>query len=270
MQPEVSTARLFGEEGHGVRLVVSGTVAEIVLARPAKLNALNLPMLDALDGAISALAAEPGVRVAILSGEGRGFCAGGDILAWGHMEPLGFAQGWVRRGHAIFDRLARLPVPLIALLDGHALGGGLELAACADFRVAEEQVKFGFPESSIGVVPGWSGTQRAARRFGIRIVRRMALGGEVLTAREALGEGLADRLAPTGEGRNVALAWARSIAARAPTATQAVKLLLNMAEGEEREGAAEALASAFVATTADRHEGVASFREKRPAAFPGR
>ena len=98
----------------------------------------------------------------------------------------------------------------------------------------------------------------------------MALGGEVLTAREALGEGLADRLAPTGEGRNVALAWARSIAARAPTATQAVKLLLNMAEGEEREGAAEALASAFVATTADRHEGVASFREKRPAAFPGR
>ena len=96
------------------------------------------------------------------------------------MSAADFQVQWVRYGHRVFDRLARLRQPTIAVLSGHALGGGLELAAACDFRIAETQVKLGFPETSIGVVPGWSGTQRAVRRFGAQAVRRMALGGECL------------------------------------------------------------------------------------------
>ena len=106
----------------------------------------------------------------------------------------------MRYGHRVFDRLARLRQPTIAVLSGHALGGGLELAAACDFRVAEAQVKLGFPETSIGVVPGWSGTQRAVRRFGAQAVRRMALGGEILLAAEALALGIVDRVVETGNG----------------------------------------------------------------------
>nr|WP_245413592.1 enoyl-CoA hydratase/isomerase family protein [Mangrovicella endophytica] len=261
--------RLFGIEGHGVRVEADGHVARLVLARPAKLNALDLDMLAALDAALDAIDAEAALAAMLILGEGRGFCAGGDITAWSGMTPAAFAEDWVRRGHRVFDRLARSRLPTIAVLDGHALGGGLEFAACADFRVAERHIKVGLPETSIGVVPGWSGTQRAVRRFGAQIVRRMAIGGDVLTADEALAAGLVDRVVDTGSGAVAATQWAERIAARSPAATRVAKALLSIAEGEETAGAAEALASAFIATTADCAEGVESFRAKRPPAFTG-
>ena len=139
-------------------------------------------MLRALETALDAAEDADGVRAVLLCGEGKGFCAGGDVEAWSAMSAADFQVKWVRYGHRVFDRLARLRQPTIAVLSGHALGGGLELAAACDFRVAETQVKLGFPETSIGVVPGWSGTQRAVRRFGAQTVRRMALGGEILLA----------------------------------------------------------------------------------------
>src|SRR5690606_40823376 len=152
------------------------------------------------------------VRVVLLAGEGKGFCAGGDVEAWSALSAADFQHRWVRYGHRVFDRLARLRQPTIAVLSGHALGGGLELAAACDFRVAERQVKLGLPETSIGVVPGWSATQRAVRRFGAQAVRRMALGGEIFTAPEALPLGIAGRVVETGQ-------------ARAATTTRARKLL---------------------------------------------
>ena len=135
-----------------------------------------------------------------MTGTGRSFCAGGDITAWSGRSPAEFARHWVRDGHEAFDRLARLRQPVIAVLNGPALGGGLELAACADYRIAEEHVTFGQPETGLGIIAGWSGTQRATRRFGAGIVRRMALFGEVLDARSALAEGLADKVVATGTG----------------------------------------------------------------------
>lgn len=244
-----------------------GAVGIVTLRRPEKFNALDIPMLRALEAALDAAEEAEGVRAVLVCGEGKGFCAGGDIEAWSKLSAADFQVNWVRYGHRVFDRLARLRQPTIAVLSGHALGGGLELAAACDFRVAETQIKLGFPETSIGVVPGWSGTQRAVRRFGAQAVRRMALGGEILLAPEALSLGIVDRLVETGAAFAQAKAWAEKIAERGPLATEAAKLMIAVAEGEESAASTEALASGFIALTGDLKEGVGAFREKRKSAF---
>ena len=244
-----------------------GAVGIVTLRRPQKFNALDIPMLGALEAALDAAEEAGSVRAVLVCGEGKGFCAGGDVEAWSAMSAADFQVKWVRYGHRVFDRLARLRQPTIAVLAGHALGGGLELAAACDFRVAEVQVKLGFPETSIGVVPGWSGTQRAVRRFGAQTVRRLALGGEILLAPEALSLGVVDRVVETGRALAEAKAWAEKIAERGPLATEAAKLMIAVAEGEESAASAEALASGFIALTGDLREGVGAFREKRKPAF---
>jgi enoyl-CoA hydratase/carnithine racemase len=173
----------------------------------------------------------------------------------------------VRDGHAAFDALARLRQPVIAVLDGHALGGGLELAACADLRITEAHVRIGQPETGLGIIPGWSGTQRAVRRFGAQVVRRMAVMGEVFSAAEALALGIVDRVVPTGEGMAAAEAAAARVLMRGPRATELVKMMIAAAEGEERERVIEALAGALAAGSDDLREGLAAFREKRAARF---
>jgi enoyl-CoA hydratase len=256
--------------GPGVRFLVEAGVARITLARPEKLNALDMGMIEALAAAADAIEADRDVRVAILAGEGKAFCAGGDIAAWGGLEPLDMWRRWVRAGHRAFDRLARLRVPMVAVLSGHALGGGLELAATADIRVAEAQAKLGLPETGIGMVPGWSGTQRLVRRFGARTVRRLALTGAIVEAAQAERLGLIDEVVARGEGMTRALALADVIAARGPVAVAVAKELINSAEGEETAAAVEAIAGALTAYTDDLKEGVAGFREKRAPRFANR
>jgi len=244
-----------------------GAIGIVTLRRPEKFNALDISMLRALEAALDAAEDAEGVRVVLICGEGKGFCAGGDVEAWSALSAADFQVKWVRYGHRVFGRLARLRQPTIAVLSGHALGGGLELAAACDFRVAEAQVKLGFPETSIGVVPGWSGTQRAVRRYGAQAVRRMAIGGEILLAPEALSLGVVDRVVETGKAFAEAKVWAEKVAERGPLATEATKLMIAVAEGEESAASAEALASGFIALTSDLKEGVGAFRDKRKAAF---
>ncbi|MER8544683.1 enoyl-CoA hydratase/isomerase family protein [Mesorhizobium sp. M0684] len=250
-----------------VTFETDGPIGIVTLRRPEKFNALDIPMLRALEAALDEAETATDVRVVLICGEGKGFCAGGDVEAWAEMSAVDFQVQWVRYGHRVFDRLARLRQPTIAVLAGHALGGGLELAAAADFRVAETQVKLGFPETSIGVVPGWSGTQRAVRRFGAQAVRRMALGGEVFLATEALALGIVDRVVETGKAFAEAKAWAGKIAERGPLATEAAKLMIAIAEGEESAAATEALASGFIALTSDLRTGVDAFNAKQKPAF---
>ncbi len=244
-----------------------GAIGIVTLRRPEKFNALDIPMLRALETALDAAELATDVRVVLVRGEGKGFCAGGDIEAWAAMAAADFQHQWVRYGHRVFDRLARLRQPTVAVLSGHALGGGLELAAACDLRVAERQIKLGFPETSIGVVPGWSGTQRAVRRFGAQAVRRMALGGEVFAAPEALTLGIVDRVVETGAALEESKAWAQKIAARGPLATEATKLMIAVAEGEEGASSTEALASGFIALTGDLKAGAEAFRTKRTPEF---
>lgn len=252
-----------------VRVDVDGHIAVMTVSRPEKLNALDLDMLKALGTAADAVEANPDVRVAILTGEGRGFSAGGDIKAWGGMRPEEFGHAWVRHGHRVFERLATLRVPLIAALNGHALGGGLELAGVADIRIAEEHIKIGLPETGLGMVPGWSGTQRLVKRFGAQVVRRMALGGEIFTAEEARLLGVVDAVTSSGNGVDAAKEYAKRVAARGPVALEIVKLMIATANGEDNGTAVEALGAILVAKTGDLKEGVAAFSEKRPARFKG-
>jgi len=254
-----------------VRLAVAGAVARLTLARPEKLNALTPDMIDALERAVEVLEGDGEVRAVIMTGAGeRAFCVGADIGAWSALEPLDMWRRWVREGHRVFDRIARLRQPVIAVLNGHALGGGLELAMTADLRVVEAQAKIGLPEAGIGTIPGWSGTQRLVRRIGPQAAKRLALTGEAIVAAEALRLGLADDMTEAGKGLDRAHEWAASIASRAPVSVQLAKQLVNMAEGEETGGAAEAIAGALAAYTEDGREGVRSFREKRPPNFRNR
>lgn len=253
-----------------LQLEKDGAVATLTVAREDKLNALDAAMVDALGDLCRTIERDRDIRVVILTGAGgKAFSAGGDIEAWSGETPAAFGRHWVREGHAAFDALARLAQPVIAVLNGHALGGGLEVAACADYRIAEAHARVGQPESGLGIIPGWSGTQRAVRRFGAGNVRAMALFGVVWTADEALARGVVDQVVPTGEGLAAGRALAERVLKRGPFATEATKMLINAAEGEERERVLEALAGIAAAGSADLAEGVAAFREKRAPKYGG-
>ena len=251
-----------------IKLAFEGHIATITIARPEKLNALDYEMVLALERAAHLIETAKDIRAAIITGAGeKSFCAGGDIEAWSSWSPEEFGLAWVRHGHRAFDALARLRQPLIAALNGHTLGGGLELAACADLRIAEEHVKFGQPETGLGVIPGWSGTQRTVRRFGAQTVRRMAVFGEIFTAEQGLALGLADSVVQRGNALTAARAAAARVLERGPLATQATKLLVNAAEGEESERVLESLAGLAAAASPELKTGVAAFREKRKPKF---
>ena len=253
-----------------VELTFEGPLARIALKRAEKLNALDRAMINALAEAARAIDDRSETRVAILYGEGIAFCAGGDIAGWSGLQALDMWRDWTRAGHRAFEALARLRTPLISVLTGHAFGGGLELAAAADFRIAESGIKLGMPESGLGMAPGWSGTQRLVRRFGPSAVRRMALAGRMFTAEEGLTLGLVDEVTAPGEGLALGHAMAADIARRGPIAVQIVKAMINAAEGEDRDAPIEGLAGAVTATTQDLAEGVAAFRAKRAPSFVGR
>jgi enoyl-CoA hydratase len=252
-----------------VRVEIEGGVAVMTVSRPEKVNAFDLDMLKALAAACDRVEGDATVRVAILTGEGKAFSAGGDIKAWAGMKPEEFGHQWVRFGHRVFERLATLRMPLIAALNGHALGGGLELAACADIRIAESQIRIGLPEAGLGMVPGWSGTQRLVKRFGAQVVRRMVLGGEMFSAEEGRANGLVDAVVETGTVVQEAKAYAARVATRGPAALEISKLMIAVANGEDNGAAVEALGSILAAKTGDLKEGVAAFSEKRQATFKG-
>lgn len=254
-----------------VDLIVENAIATITLRRPKKLNALTTDMLAELEASVARLERDGDVRVVLLTGEGdKAFCAGADISEWGALEALEFGRHWIFEGHRIFDRIARLRQPVIAVLNGITLGGGLELAATADLRIAEEHVRVGLPEARIGIIPGWSGTQRLVRRVGPSTVKRLIFTGEPVDATEALRLGLVDFVVAKNEGLAKAREIALTIAQRAPVALLVAKQLVNIAEGEEGPAAIEALAGAFAATTMDAKEGVDAFRGKRTPKFHGR
>lgn len=252
-----------------VKIDIDGPIAVMTVSRPERLNALDIDMLKALGVACDEVEANLDIRVAIITGEGKAFSAGGDIKAWGGMSPQEFGHGWVRFGHRVFERLASLRMPVIAALNGHALGGGLELAACADIRIAESQIRIGLPETGLGMVPGWSGTQRLVRRFGPQIVRRMVLGGEMFAADQALAHGLVDAVFDTGSSLAEAKTYAARIADRGPAALEISKLMIAVANGEDNGSGVETLGSMLVSKTGDLKEGVAAFTQKRTATFKG-
>lgn len=253
----------------GVVLEISGGVALLTLDNAAKLNALTVPMLEALEAHLIAIEQDTEVRVVIVTGAGeKAFCCGADIAAWGKLSPTEFARHWVRDGHRVFDRLARLSKPTIAAVNGHAFGGGLELATACDIRVMSPRATLALPEARVGIVPGWSGTQRMMRLIPEPVVKEMALFGRRIGAERAVALGYAASVAEDalGEAREIAT----EINALSPRATEVAKAMIHAAVDEDRGAMVEALGAAAIGASEDRIEGVAAFLEKRPATFTGR
>jgi enoyl-CoA hydratase/carnithine racemase len=251
-----------------VLFTVENRIATLTLDNPAKLNALTPDMLSELSRLCDVIEADASILGVILAASpARAFCAGADINAWSDVPPQEFSRHWVRGGHRVVDRLARLSKPSIAAISGHAFGGGLELAAACDIRVIAPAATLALPEAGVGIVPGWSGTQRLARLFPEPVLREMVLFGRRLSAERALALGFVAEIAD--EPLAAAQAIAAGLAATSPCAVEIAKYMINAAVGEDQAAMIEALGSGMIAATADKAEGVAAFRAKRKPQFPG-
>jgi enoyl-CoA hydratase len=250
-----------------VHLLISGDVAELRLDNAARGNAFTAQMLRDLDQHCAAIDGNGDVACVIVTAAGdRAFCTGADINAWGDLPPDAFARAWVRDGHRVFDRLARLSKPTIAAVSGHAFGGGLELAATCDIRVMAVGATLGLPEAGVGIVPGWSGTQRLMRLLPEAVVKEMALFGRRLSAERALALGFVAEIAADARAAAFEIAAAFQGSARS---VEVAKYMIHAAVGEDRGAMIEALGSGMIAASADKAEGVAAFRAKRKPEFPG-
>ncbi|MCU0832192.1 MAG: enoyl-CoA hydratase/isomerase family protein [Rhizobiaceae bacterium] len=251
-----------------VLFTVENRIATLTLDNPAKLNALTPGMLGELSRLCDVIEADASILGVILSASpSRAFCAGADINAWSDVPPQEFARHWVRGGHRVVDRLARLSKPTIAAINGHAFGGGLELAAACDIRVIAPAATLALPEAGVGIVPGWSGTQRLARLLPEPVLREVILFGRRLSAERALALGFVAEIAE--EPLAAARAIAGGLANTSPCAVEVAKYMINAAVGEDAAAMVEALGSGMIAATADKQEGVAAFRAKRKPQFPG-
>ncbi|HVW53774.1 MAG TPA: enoyl-CoA hydratase/isomerase family protein [Trinickia sp.] len=257
-------------ECDSIKLEANGSVAIVTLARPEKLNALTPAMLTRLEAIADELDASNEYRAVVLTGAGsKAFCVGADINEWSALAALDMWRAWVPRGHRVFARWATLRLPVIAAVGGHAFGGGLELAAAADLRVADPAAMFALPEAGIATCPGWSGSQRLVSIIGASKAKLLALTGTRIDARRAFEIGLADEISEPGGALAAAVELAQRSARLAPVSVQLTKQLINAAAGEGTAVTLEAMAGALAATTADAREGMTSFREKRPAQFKG-
>ncbi len=243
--------------------------AEITLNRPDKGNALTIPMLERLAAIVATIHSEQTVRAVVIRGSGRFFCTGGDIQAWGALSPLEMGRDWILRGIEVFDRIAALPQPVIAVLSGHALGGGLELAMTADLRIAIRPAKLGSPEVGLGIISGWMGIRRLAELIGVARARHMMLLGTPITADRALEWGLITALAEDPADLEQQLgAWLERLCANAPAAMALTKGILATMHQDLPHHHASAAAQA--ASTEDCKEGVRAFLEKRKPVFRNR
>lgn len=251
-----------------LHLIIDGAMAEIRLDNPSKLNALTVDMLASLESHCAELERNADVRAVILTAEGdRAFCAGADINAWSGLPPADFARHWVRDGHRIFDRLARLSKPTVAAISGHAFGGGLELASACDIRVMAPDATLSLPEAGVGIVPGWSGTQRLARLLPEPVIKEMALFGRRISAERALALGFVADIAD--DPHTAARAIAEKTLQTSPRAAEIAKYMIHAGAGEDSAALIEALGGGMIAASADKAEGVSAFRAKRKPDFPG-
>jgi enoyl-CoA hydratase len=247
-----------------VTVNLEGDLATVTLNRPEALNALNDEILAGLEGAFSALGNEPGIRAVILTGAGKAFAAGADIKAMAAFTAQE-ARAFALRGQRVFALIEEFPHPVLAAVNGFALGGGCELAMACDLRIASDRAKAGQPEVKLGIMPGFGGTQRLARIMGRSAAKHLLFTGEIISAERALALGLFNEVVAPEQLIPRCLEIARTIAARAPIAITYCKAAVNLgtdttlAHGLSHE--AELFAELFA--TADQKAGMQAFIDKR-------
>lgn len=248
----------------------SDSVTTITINRPDKLNALNSTVIRELTRAVYDIGS--GTRAAIITGAGeKAFVAGADIAAMAEMTTTE-AKAFSDAGHRLCSHVEQSSVPFIAAVNGFALGGGTELALACDFIYGSDKARFGQPEVSLGLMPGFGGTQRLARRVGIGRARELIYTGAHIKAEEALQLGLINRLVPAAELTEAVTQAAQKIASQAPLAVSASKRVMALGADADLRTACELEATAFAGLfgTKDMKEGTRAFVEKRKHQFEGR
>ncbi|UOV04863.1 enoyl-CoA hydratase-related protein [Pseudoxanthomonas sp. F37] len=247
-------------------------IRRITVNRPDKLNALNAATLDALQAAFDAAAADPAVRVVVLTGAGpKAFVAGADIAEMADLRPTE-GRDFSLRGQRLMRSIETLPKPVVAMVNGFALGGGLELAMGCHLRIAADTAKLGQPEIGLGLIPGFGGSQRLLRLAGRAATLELCLLGAPVTAERALQLGIVNRVVPAAELETETLKVAMQLAASAPLALRATLDVVNIGgecgieEGLQYETAQFGLMFA----TDDMREGTRAFMERRKPTFTGR
>jgi enoyl-CoA hydratase len=247
-------------------------VAVLTLSRPEVHNALSPDMLDDLAFLLDTLERRTDVRAIVITGAGdQAFTSGADIRHMREATPLQ-ARAYARRGHDLTNRVESFPKPVIAAVNGYALGGGCELCLACDIRLASEGARFGLPEVNLGILPGWGGTQRLARATSPGFAKELIFTGRQVDALEARAAGLVNHVYPHDELLPRARELADEIAGKPPWALSAAKEVVNLALEGDLSGhlARELDAFALAFTTEDQREGMAAFFEKREARFQGR
>jgi len=238
--------------------------------RPKVLNALNIDVLRELDGLLEEIRADEAVRVIILTGSGdKAFVAGADIPV---MLPMNVQEGkeFAYMGQGLLHKMEEFEKPIIAAINGFALGGGTEISMACDIRIASEKAKFGQPEVKLGIIPGFGGTQRMPRLIGKGMAKWLIFSGQMINAEEALRIGLVEKVVPADQLMAEAKAMAAAIDAMSPTAVRLAKAAINHGlDVDMRTGNKfEAFAFGHCFSTDDQQEGMSAFVEKRQPNFP--
>jgi enoyl-CoA hydratase len=252
-----------------IALTVDDGVATIAFDRPKALNALNTELLSEFDQALDVVDGDENLRVLILTGAGeKAFVAGADITELATMDALQ-AQRFAQTGHDIIGRLQRLSIPVIAAVNGYALGGGSEIALACDFVYAADHATFGLPEINLGLIPGFGGTQRLPRLIGLNRAKEMIFTGQMITAAEAERIGLVNKVCAGGQLMTEAVKTARAMAAKGKVSLQAAKQAINTGSEAHLTTGCQVEIDAFAVCMAseDAAEGTRAFLEKRKPRF---
>jgi enoyl-CoA hydratase/carnithine racemase len=244
-----------------------GPIGWATLDRAEKLNAMTRGFWQELRDVLGQAESDPEVRVLVFHGAGRCFSVGGDIEGFGELTDAGDKRAYLREAMGAMHAVETFTKPTIAAVHGHCVGGGCELTMMCDIVVADETVRMGTPEATVGLVPG-PGVARGAAHVNLHWMKLMVLAGELLGAEEARIAGLVNRITPPGEHVAAAEALARKIAQRAPLALAVGKQVLNQRYEQAYEHAIDAVA--YLQGTEDFAEGIAAFREGREPRFEGR
>jgi enoyl-CoA hydratase len=249
-----------------------GEVGILKINRPKSLNALNPATVKEISTCLEEIQQDGSIRCLIVTGEGdRAFVAGADISA---MVTMTATEGhaFSALGLGVMRTLETLPIPVIAAVNGFALGGGTELALACDLIIAADKAKFGQPEINLGIIPGFGGTQRLARRIGLPRARELIYSGDMIDADTAFRMGLANKVVPLAELLNEAKALAHKLASKPPIAIHQAKMAINAGIDMDLDNGSRFENEAFALTfaTEDKVEGMTAFLEKRTAQFKGK
>jgi enoyl-CoA hydratase len=253
---------------NNVKLEINQGIATVTVNRPDAMNSLNNDVLNDLYDAFAQLAKDESVLAIILTGEGKAFVAGADIAAMHTMNPV-MAGELSSNGHRVMNLIESTPKPVIAAVNGFALGGGCELAMACDIRIASERAKFGQPEVGLGIIPGFGGTLRLPHLVGKGMAKLLIMTGEIIDAQEANRIGLVEKVVAPEHLIEAATALAAKIISKAPLAVASAKTTIDTGYHMNMPAASTLEIEAFAGLfgTQDKLEGIGAFLEKRPAKF---